>query len=173
MLQHLGLNSRRLLVIAHDPVVTAAAIIVTFYLRSEALGPERINWLFVILPGFLLYAGFVYSFFDLYRSKWRFASLPDLWNIFRAVTILAFSLLVLDYVLVAPNLYGTFFFGKVTIILYWLVQMFFLGGPRIAYRYFRYTRTRHHAKAAESASTLILGRAADAEVLIRAIESGA
>jgi FlaA1/EpsC-like NDP-sugar epimerase len=173
MLQQLGLNSRRLLVIAHDLVVTAAAIIVTFYLRSDALGQERLNWLLVILPGFLLYAGFVYNFFDLYRSKWRFASLPDLSNIFRAVSILALSLLVLDYVLLAPNLYGTFFFGKVTILLYWLVQMFFLGGPRIAYRYFRYTRTRHHAQAAESASTLILGRAADAEVLIRAIESGA
>ena len=173
MLQQLRLSSRRLLIIAHDLLVTAAAIIVTFYLRSEALGPERLNWLLVILPGFVIYAGFIYSFFDLYRSKWRFASLPDLSNIFRAVTILALSLLVLDYILVAPNLYGTFFFGKITIILYWLVQMFFLGGPRIAYRYFRYTRTRHHAQAAESASTLILGRAADAEVLIRAIESGA
>jgi FlaA1/EpsC-like NDP-sugar epimerase len=173
MLQQLGLSSRRLLIIAHDLIVTAAAIIVTFYLRSEALGPERLNWLFVILPGFVVYAGFVYNFFGLYRSKWRFASLPDLSNIFRAVTILALSLLVLDYVLVAPNLYGTFFFGKITIIVYWLVQMFFLGGPRMAYRYFRYTRTRHHAQTTESASTLILGRAADAEVLIRAIESGA
>src|SRR5580700_6188268 len=173
MLQQLGLSSRRLLIVAHDLVVTAAAIIVTFYLRSEALGPERLNWLFVILPAFVVYAGFVYNFFDLYRSKWRFASLPDLSNIFRAVTILALSLLVLDYILVAANLYGTFVFGKITIVLYWLVQMFFLGGPRIAYRYLRYTRTRHHAKAAESAWTLILGRAADAEVLIRAIESGA
>ena len=48
--------------------------------------------------------------------------------------MLAVSLLVLDYVLVAPNFLGTFFFGKLTIILYWFLQMFFLGGPRIAYR---------------------------------------
>src|SRR5579863_5334210 len=173
MLQQLGLSSRRLLIIAHDLVVTAAAIIVTFYLRSEALGPERLNWLFVILPGFLLYAGFVYNFFDLYRSKWRFASLPDLSNIFRAVTILALSLLVLDYILVAPNMLGGFFFGKITIALYWFLQMFFLGGPRIAYRYFRYARARQHAMATEQAATLVLGRAADAEVLLRAIESNA
>ena len=89
----------------------------------------------------------------------------------RAATVLAVTLLVLDYVLLAPNLYGTFFFGKITIILYWLLQIA-AGGPRIAYRYFRYTRTLHHAKVSESA-ILALGRAADADVLLRAIESGA
>ena len=125
------------------------------------------------MPGFLVYAGIVYWLFHLYRGKWRFASLPDLSNIFRAVTVLALSLLVLDYVLVAPNMLGGFFFGKITIVLYWFLQMFFLGGPRIAYRYFRYTRTRHHAMASEQAATLVLGRAADAEVLLRAIESNA
>jgi O-antigen biosynthesis protein WbqV len=96
-----------------------------------------------------------------------------LWNIFRAVTVLAFSLLVLDYVLVSANFYGTFFFGKVTILLYWLLQMFFLGGSRVAYRLFRHARTQHHAKGPEAVPTLVVGRAADAEVLLRAIESGA
>ncbi len=81
--------------------------------------------------------------------------------------------MVLDYILVAPNFLGTFFFGKLTIILYWLLQMFFLGGPRVAYRYFRYVRTRRHTMEGESIRSLILGRAADAEVLLRAIESGA
>ncbi|MFL5064282.1 MAG: SDR family NAD(P)-dependent oxidoreductase, partial [Xanthobacteraceae bacterium] len=82
-------------------------------------------------------------------------------------------LLVLDYVLGAPNLLGTFFFGKITIVLYWCLQMLFLGGPRITYRYFRYTRTRQQATRQDSAQILVLGRAADAEVLIRAVESGA
>ena len=94
-------------------------------------------------------------------------------NILRASTVLAVSLLVLDYALVAPNVLGAFFFGKITIALYWILQMVFLGGPRIAYRYFRYTRTRQHARAEEANPTLILGAAADAEMLLRAIESGA
>ena len=87
--------------------------------------------------------------------------------------MLAVSLLALDYVLVAPNVYGTFFFGKITILLYWLLQMFFLGGSRIAYRYFHYARTLQRVKIADATPTLVLGRAADAEVLLRAIESGA
>jgi FlaA1/EpsC-like NDP-sugar epimerase len=165
---------RTALILAHDLLATAAAIIVTFYVRFEGPGlVQRWDLLIAVLPGFLVYAAAVYAFFQLYKTKWRFASLPDLFNIFRAVSVLALSLLVLDYVLVAPNIYGTFFFGKITIALYWFVQMFFLGGSRVAYRYYHYTRIRQHAKIGDSAPTLVLGRAADAEVLLRAIESGA
>ena len=121
----------------------------------------------------MLYAGLVYAFFGLYKAKWRFTSLPDLYNIVRATTVLAVTLLALDYVLLAPNVYGTFFFGKIIIVVYWLLQIAFLGGPRIAYRHFRYTRTLQHAKAGDSAPTLVVGRTADADVLLRAIESGA
>jgi FlaA1/EpsC-like NDP-sugar epimerase len=167
-------NPRRVLIVVHDLVVTAAAIVAAFYFRFEDAGlAARSHGLLIMLPGYLVYAGVVYWIFNLYVAKWRFASLPDLWNIFRAVTVLALSLLVLDYILVAPNFYGTFFFGKITIALYWVLQMFFLGGPRIAYRFFRHARTQHHAGQREASPALIAGRAADAEVLLRAIESGA
>jgi FlaA1/EpsC-like NDP-sugar epimerase len=170
----LHFSPRRVLIIAHDLFMTAAAVVASFYIRFEAVGLiERRDALFTFLPGFVVYAGFVYFLFHLYEAKWRFASLPDLMNIFRAATVLAVSLLVLDYVLVAPNVLGQFFFGKITIVLYWILQMAFLGGPRIAYRYYRYTRTRQEARSAEANPTLVLGRAADAEVLLRAIESGA
>ena len=167
-------SGRQLLTIGHDLVATAAALIASFYLRFDVAGlVDRRDGLLLVLPGFLLYAAAVYHFSHLFRGKWRFASLPDLNRIVRVATVLALSLLVLDYILVAPNVLGAFFFGKLTIILYWLLQMFFLGGPRIAYRYFRYTRTRHRAMTAGSTPTLVLGRAADVEVLLRSIESGA
>ncbi len=165
---------RTWLIVVHDLGVTAAALVATFYIRfEESRLTERLDGLATVLPPFLLYAGFVYSLFHLYRAKWRFASLPDLFNIFRAVSVLAISLLVLDYVLISTQFYGGFFFGKITIAVYWCLQMLFLGGPRIAYRYFRYARTRQHARDEASMPVLVLGRAADAEVLLRAIESGA
>ena len=170
-------NPRRVLIVVHDLIVTALAMLATLYIRfadgqNGGLG-ERFHWLAVILPCYLAYAGIIYWYFHLYMAKWRFASLPDLRNIFRAVTVLAVSLLVLDYILLYPTLFGTFFFGKVTIALYWFLQMAFLGGPRIAYRLFRLSRTQQHVKGPEAIPTLIVGRAADAEVLLRAIESGA
>jgi O-antigen biosynthesis protein WbqV len=168
------LTSRQFLIVTHDLLATAVAVLSSFFIRFEAPGlVQRLDGLFVILPGFVVYAGLVYHLFGLYKAKWRFASLPDLYNIFRASTVLALSMLVLDYILVTPGFYGTFFFGKITIALYWFLQMFFLGGPRVAYRYFRYSRTRHRAQLSESIPVLVLGVAADAEVLLRAIESGA
>lgn len=167
-------NTRQLVVICHDAAVTCLAILVSFYVRFEEPGlVARWPVLTLFLPVFAAYAALIYSFFSLYRAKWRFASLPDMSNIFRAVTILALTLLVVDYVLASSNFYGDFFFGKITIGLYWVTQLFFLGGPRIAYRYYRYTRTRRGAVIEHAAPALILGRAHDADVVLRAVESGA
>lgn len=174
MLRLPRLNARQVLVVVHDLVMTVAALVGTFIVRFE--GAElswRLHGLQRLLPGFVVYAAAVYFAFGLYKAKWRFASIPDLMNIFRAATVLAVSLLVLDYVLVAPTFLGQFFFGKISIAVYWCLQMFLLGGPRIGYRYFRYSRTRHHALEADSIPVLVLGRAEDADVLLRAIESGA
>jgi FlaA1/EpsC-like NDP-sugar epimerase len=174
MVKQMMLTPRQWLIVLHDLTMTAVAIVATFVIRFENEQPHiHLEGIPNFLPPFVVYAGFVYFAFGLYKAKWRFASLPDLSNIFRATTVLAVSLLVLDYILLSPNFYGTFYFGKITIVLYWVLQMAFLGGPRIAYRYFRYTRVRHQAMVGESVPTLILGHAADAEVLLRAIESGA
>jgi O-antigen biosynthesis protein WbqV len=168
------LTTRQVLIVLHDLLATMAAIVVTFLMRFEGAAlTERLRGLERFLPFFLLYAAVVYFIFGMHRNKWRFTSIPDLYNLFRASTVLAISLLALDYVLVAPNIYGTFFFGKVTILLYWFLQMFFLGGLRVVYRYFHYARTLQRVKIADATPTLILGRAADAEVLLRGIESGA
>jgi len=168
------LTRRQILIMLHDVVATAAAIAVTFFLRFDDEGlTARLHGLEIFLPLFLIYAAVVYFIFGLHRNKWRFTSVPDLYNLFRASTALAISLLALDYVLLTPNFFGTFFFGKITILLYWFVQMFFLGGLRIVYRYFNYRRTIQRVKVADATPTLILGRAADAEVLLRSIESGA
>ena len=168
------LTSRQVLIVLHDLLATMAAVVVTFLMRFEGSAlTERLRGLERFLPFFLVYAAVVYFILGLHRNKWRFTSIPDLYNLFRASSVLAISLLALDYVLVAPNFYGTFFFGKVTILLYWFLQMFFLGGLRVVYGYFHYARTLQRVKVADATPTLVLGRAADAEVLLRGIESGA
>jgi FlaA1/EpsC-like NDP-sugar epimerase len=168
------ITPRQWLIVLHDLFATAAAIVITFLMRFEdgALA-ARMPGLQMLLPFLLVYAALVFFNFGMHHNKWRFTSVPDLYNIFRVSTLLAGSLLALDYVLLSPNFYGTFFFGKITILLYWLLQMFFLGGSRVAYRYFHYARTLQRAKIGDATPTLVLGRAADAEVLLRSVESGA
>ena len=159
--------------VAHDLVASAAAIVLTFTFRFS--GPTltpRLEALPLLLPPFLIFAGLVYAWFGLYRTKWRFASLPDLAGIVRAVSVLALSLLVVDYVLVSSDLYGFYFFGKIAIILYWVLQIFLLGGPRLAFRYLKYSRSRQSQARAATTPTLLLGRGGDIEILLRAIEAG-
>src|SRR5260370_1112405 len=178
-----GLTYRNALIATHDALATALAVLTAFYLRFEGeFFAERLPLLLRILPYFIVFSVVVCYFFHLTTTKWRFISLPDALNIIRAATVLTVALLALDYIFVAPNVHGTlgtpnlqtpFFLGKITIILYWFLEVFFLSALRFAYRYFRYTRVRHRAKTEDAAPTLLIGRAADAEILLRGIESGA
>jgi FlaA1/EpsC-like NDP-sugar epimerase len=178
-----NLTLRNALIATHDALATTFALMASFYLHFEGdLLTDRLPLVLRILPYFIVFSVVVCYAFNLTTTKWRFISLPDALNILRAATVLALALLVLDYIFVAPNVQGTpvapnlqgaFFFGKVTIILFWLLEVSFLSASRFAYRYFRYTRVRHHAMAEDAAATLLVGRAADAEILLRGIESGA
>lgn len=168
------LTWRNWLIALHDAIVTALAVVLSFILRFDGENLfERLPLLLKILPYFILFSVAVCYVFNLTTTKWRFISLPDLLNILRAASVLTVALLVLDYIFLAPNIYGSFFLGKTTIVIYWFLEVFLLSGTRLAYRYFRYTRTRNQARVTNAAPTLLIGRAADAEVFLRGIESGA
>lgn len=168
------LTTRNFLIATHDVLATAAAVILSFYFRfGEEDFAGRLPLLLRILPYFLIFSVIVCYVFNLTMTKWRFISTPDLLNIVKAATVLAVALVALDYVFVAPNVYGTFFFGKATIIAYWFFEIAFLSGSRIAYRYYRYTRTRSRTRSSNAASALIVGVAADVELVLRSVESGA
>jgi FlaA1/EpsC-like NDP-sugar epimerase len=127
------LTLRNLLIVAHDAVATALAVFASFYLRFEGEPlTDRLPLLLKILPFFIAFSIVVFYVFNLVNAKWRFTSLPDALNIVRAATVLTVALLVLDYIFVAPNVHGTFFFGKTTILLYWFLEVFFLSGLRFS-----------------------------------------
>jgi len=166
------LTIRQWMIVAHDLLATIAALLATFLLRFEGreLAARLDPWL---LTGIVVYAGVVYFILGLHGPKWRFTSLLEFSRIVRAVAVLSMSLLVLDYIILSPNFYGSFFFGKITIVLYFVIQTVFLSGSRIAYRYLHDARTQRNARNDSASPTLILGRAADVDVSLRAIENGA
>src|SRR3978361_404361 len=183
MMRLSNLNARNALIAVHDALATTLALLASFYLRFEGeLISERLPLLLRILPYFVAFSVVVCYFCHLTTTKWRFISLPDALPILRASTVLTLALVVMDYVFVAPAVQGTlvatnlqtpFFLGKTTIILYWFLEIAFLSALRFVYRYFRYTRVRRHARTEDASPALLIGRAADAEILLRAIESGA
>jgi len=174
MTRFTSLTTRNFLIALHDVLATTLAVLISFFLRFEGDALDaRLPLLLIILPPFLLLTVVVCYVFDLTTTKWRFVSLPDVLNIVRAATALTVALLVLDYIFVAPGVNGSFFLGKSTIVLYWFLEVFFLSASRFTYRYFRFTRTRNKARIGDASPALLIGLAADAEIVLRAFESGA
>jgi FlaA1/EpsC-like NDP-sugar epimerase len=171
------LTSRNLLIAIHDALATGFALFASFYLRFEGSDAffARLPLLLRVLPYFIVFSVVVCYVFRLTTTKWRFISLPDALNILRVASVLTLALVVIDYVFifVAPSTHGPVFLGRVTIVLYWFLEIFSLSALRFGYRYFRYTRVRRHARTEGASTALLIGRAADAEVLLRGIESGA
>jgi O-antigen biosynthesis protein WbqV len=167
-------ETKKMAIVIHDLVMTALAVFVALELRfDEARLAGFLTQLPLILVLTLPFAALVYWASNLYKSKWRFASIPDLVNIVRAASFLAVGFLVVDYILLSPQVLGHFYFGKAFVAVYWGLQIFFLGGPRFVYRWWkdRWQKVAAH-RAAPVETALILGRAQETDPVLRAIQTG-
>jgi FlaA1/EpsC-like NDP-sugar epimerase len=127
-------NSRRaLLAFLHDVVMAGLSFGIAFYLRlgEDALGYEPRLTLFycAIFTGI---AAVVFLFTGLYRGIWRYASLPDLFNIAKAATLTVLIFLPTTFVLTRLET-----LPRSTLLINWMVLIAFLGGPRLTYRLFK------------------------------------
>ncbi len=162
---------KTLWVILHDFAVTCLALVMALTLRGEPYEPAlpADTKLFILMAVSLLAVG-IYGSFSLYAARWRFASLHDLFGIFKAVTIISALLLVADY-FISPRLFdGGKFIGGRTIVIYWCVQVILLGGPRVAYRAYRNLKRQRYGDSA--LGTVVIGQVSDADGLIRVWEAG-
>ena len=168
------LQAKKFAIVIHDLSMTALAVIASIVLRFDYdLQANRIAGLGWWIIGFTVFAGFVYGFFDLYKSKWRFASLPDIISITKSVLVLTITALIADYILAGADLYGGYFLGRKTIIIYALVQTVLLALPRFAYRYWKDRGHQLTLSTTPAAPSILIGRSYDVEYALRAIQSGA
>jgi len=77
-------------------------------------------------------AAVVFLVTGLYRGIWRYASLPDLFNIARAATLTELIFLPVMFVLTRLET-----LPRSTFLIGWLVLIALLGGPRLGYRLFK------------------------------------
>jgi len=123
-------QGRRLAVISHDLVMVVMAWGLAFLTRYNfSLSDSAWAMVWKTLVVVVIAQAIVFGVTGLYKGLWRFASLPDMWNISRAaiIGILAISLLL-------------FLFNRMegvprTVLLFYPVYLvFLLGVPRITYR---------------------------------------
>lgn len=151
----------RAAVVLHDLVVTALAWWMAKALRY-ALDPNQvIAFEPYEFPIVLLVQGLVYAWTGLYKGVWRFASLPDLWNILRAT--------IAGTVAIGVSL---FLYGRLdgvprsVLLLYPFVLALFLGAPRLAYRFWKDSRLDLFMNA-KTQRVLIVGADSAGEALAR------
>ncbi len=151
----------RMLVAFHDLAMVWLCWQVLHRLRYAMLpqSPEFPLWSNEIAV-VLLAQGAVFWWMGLYRGLWRFASLPDLWNIVKACA-LGFLGVVL----------GLFFYNRfgstprAVLGFYPFALVGFLGLPRLAYRAWKDSQVQ---RTSESASrVLVLGAGRAGEALVR------
>jgi FlaA1/EpsC-like NDP-sugar epimerase len=145
----------------HDVAASAAAWLGAYWLRFNLALPEEylaaaLSTLLWVLP---LQAG-LFWLFGLYRGIWRFASLPDLQRILKAVGIAAVAtplVLVLFRVeAVVP---------RSVLLLDPLLLVLMMGGSRFAYRAWKDHRLA--GLLAETRPVLVLGAGSAADFLLR------
>lgn len=155
------LINRSLLVMLHDLAASAAAWLGAYWLRFNlALPDEYVTAAFSTLLWVLPLQAGLFWYFGLYRGIWRFASLPDLQRILKAVGIAAVAtplILVLFRVeAVVP---------RSVLILDPLLLVLLMGGSRFAYRAWKDHRLA--GLLAETRPVLVLGAGSAADFLLR------
>ena len=116
-----------------------------------------------LIPLVIVIQVIVFRRFRLYRGIWRFASIPDLWNIFRASIFGALSITLICFILF--RLEGI---PRSILVLYPFFLMFFLGGPRLGYRVWK-DHSFSINTLNDSKRVLIIGAGRAAEMLVREI----
>jgi len=126
-------SRRALLAFSHDVAMAALSLVIALYLRiGEQILRLDLQLTAFYVAGFAAIAAGVFLATGLYRGIWRYASLPDLFSIVKAVT-----LTVLIYPLVMFVFTRLATFPRSTLFIDWLVLIALLGAPRLGYRLFK------------------------------------
>lgn len=158
------ITSRRLrnpaVVLLHDLVMIPVAWFGAYWLHFnlEAIPGDFLGAAFFWLPLVMAAQAGAFSYFQLYRGHWRFASLPDLIRIIQAVVAGAAIIMAVIWVFKQPDP-----IPKSVFPLYGLLLVGLLGFPRMLYRWVKDRRLY----IGESKRVLIVGAGRAGDMLVR------
>ena len=158
----IGAIHPRLAVVLHDLGMVWLAWVATNWLRySFEAEPPALAWFSPEIGLVLAAQGLVLWWTGLYKGLWRFASLPDLWNIVRASILgalaIAIALFLYNRLATVP---------RAVLVIYPALLVVFLGAPRLAYRYWKDSRFDLSVRV-PAKRVLVLGAGRAGEVLVR------
>jgi len=154
----------RVAVVCHDLAMVVLAWYLTNWLRFNMLPiPPEIPLFPRELPFVVAVQGAVLWWTGLYRGLWRFASLPDLWNIARGCALGA--LLIALGLFLLTRLEGV---PRAVLVLYPVTLACLLGAPRWLYRFWKDSRL-DAIRRAGGKRVILIGAGRAGETLVRDI----
>jgi FlaA1/EpsC-like NDP-sugar epimerase len=150
----------RLLAIAHDLVTVPVAWFGAYWLRFNLgiIPADMLSAAIANLSIVLVVQAVAFHYFGLYRGVWRFASLPDMIRIGKAVLVgTAFSMVAISFFIGMEGVPRSVF------PLYALLLAVLLGGSRLTVRWSK----DHRAYKGEGRRVLIVGAGKAGEMLVR------
>jgi len=150
----------RLLAIFHDLAMIPVAWLSAYWLRFNlgSIPPEHLSSALYSLTIVIVVQVMVFRYFGLYRGVWRFASIPDLIRIGKAVLVgMAFSAVAIFLITRMEGVPRSIF------PLYGLLLTVLLGGSRLAVRWSKDRRLY----ADGGTRVLIVGAGQAGEMLVR------
>jgi len=155
--------SPRAKIVLHDLCMTALAwsLAVAARFNFALPPPEFLHAALRAVPVAVAIQGLLAWRFGLYRGVWRFASLPDLWNIIRAAALGALlsgiALFLLNRLVGIP---------RSVLLFYPLFLVFLLGGPRLVYRLWK-DRSLTWRAIGTGPRALVIGGGSGGELVVR------
>ena len=145
-----------------DIILINAAIILSFWIRlpgflstDNFLAYQRIAIFFIAIK--LIF----YRFFGLYGGIWRYASINEVFSIFKAVTLASLATMgLIFFTQTSP-------FPRSVILLDWFFNLFFIGGLRFVPRLYKEFQKRGSYRLNQR--LLIIGAGDAGEVIFREI----
>jgi FlaA1/EpsC-like NDP-sugar epimerase len=152
----------RLAVVVHDLAMVWIAWLLANWLRySIEPNSPPVAWFTVETLIVVAVQGLILWWTSLYKGLWRFASLPDLWNILRAGVIGAVAIAV-----------ALFFYNRLAtvpravLVTYPVLLVVLLGAPRLLSRYWKDSRF-DLMRGQPAQRVLVLGAGRAGEALLR------
>jgi FlaA1/EpsC-like NDP-sugar epimerase len=156
----LRLLKTRWAALAHDVIMIPIAWMLAYWIRYEIgeFPDHLLERALYLLPVVVLIQGSTFIYFGLYRGIWRFASLPDLSRIVKAVIVStamsAVAIFFLTRLEAVPR--SVFIIDAILLII-------LLGGTRLSYRLLK----DHHLGKESAERVLVVGAGSAGEGLVR------
>jgi len=151
---------RSLLIFGHDLVMVPLAWLGSYWFRFNLAQIPEEYWSQGVrtLPWVMLVQACCFYLFDLHKGVWRFASLPDMVRIVKAVALGTVACMALLFIL-----YRLEFIPRSMVVLYPVLLLLLLSGPRLLYRWSK----DHRLEMSSGTRVLIVGAGQAGEMLAR------